>query len=64
MFFLKTKRDSELEERDIDKAKNVGLSVYDQGVVTYEQNKLGLSSYYDERYVVVADGIHTKPLEF
>ena len=55
--FLKTRRDSELEEKDIDKAKNVGFRVYDQGVVTYEQNKL------DRRYVL-ADGIHTKPLDF
>ena len=37
--------------------------VYDQGVVTYEQNKLGLSGYYDKRYVL-ADGIHTRPLDF
>ena len=61
--FLKTRRDSELEEKDIDKAKNVGLRVYDQGVVTYEQNKLGLSGYYDKRYVLV-DGIHTRQLDF
>ena len=60
--FLKTRRDTELEEKDIDKAKNVGFRVYDQGVVTYEQNKLGLSAYYDKRYVL-ADGIHTKPLD-
>ena len=50
--FLKTKRDSEFEEKDIDKAENVGLRVHDQGV------KLGLSGYYDKRYVL-ADGIHT-----
>ena len=37
--------------------------VYDQGVVPYEQNKLGLSGYYDKRYVL-ADGIHTRPLDF
>ena len=37
--------------------------VYDQGIVTYEQSKLGLSAYYDKRYVL-ADGIHTKPLDF
>ena len=35
--FLKTKRDSELEEKDIDKTKNVGFRAYDQGMVTYEQ---------------------------
>ena len=61
--FLKTRIDSELEGKDIDKAKNVGFRVYDQGIMTYEQNKLGLSAYYDTRYVL-ADGIHTKPLGF
>ena len=48
--FLKTRRDSELEEKDIEKVNNVVLRVYDQGVLTYEQNKLGLSAYYDKRY--------------
>ena len=61
--FLKKRRDSELEEKDIDKAKNVGLRVYDQGIVTYEQNKLGLSAYYVKRYVL-DNGIHTRPLDF
>ena len=61
--FLKIRRDSELEEKDIDKAKNVGFRVYNQGVVTYEQNKLGLPGYYDKRYAL-ADGIHTRPLDF
>ena len=61
--FLKTRRGSELEEKDIYKAKNVGFRVYDQGVVTYEQNKLGLSGYYDKPYVL-ADGIHTRSLDF
>ena len=61
--FLRPRRDSGLEEKDIDKAKNVDFRIYDQGVVTYEQNKLGLSVYYDKRYVL-ADGIHTRPLDF
>ena len=61
--FLRTRTDTELEEKGIDKAKNVGFRVYDQGIVTYEQNKLGLSAYYDKRYVL-ADGIHTRPLDF
>ena len=60
--FLKTRGDSELEAKDIDKAKNVDLRIYDQGMVTYKQNKLGLSAYYDKRYVL-ADGIHTRPLD-
>ena len=60
--FLKTRRDSELEGKDIYKAKNVGFRAYDQGLATYEQNKLGLSAYYDRRYVLT-DGIHTKPLD-
>ena len=66
--FQKTRVDSELEGEDIDKAKNVGfricmIGMYDQGIVTYEQNKLGLSGYYDKRYVLT-DSIHTWPLEF
>ena len=61
--FLKTKSDIQLEEKDIDKAKDVSLRVYDQGVETYEQNKLGLSGYYDKRYVL-AYAIHTRPLDF
>ena len=60
--FLKTRIDSELEGKDIDKAKNVGFRVYDQSIVTYEQNKLGLSAYYDKRYVLT-DGIRSKPLD-
>ena len=51
--FLKTRRDTELEEKDIDKAKNVGFRVYGQGVVTYEQNKLRLSAYYDKCWLMV-----------
>jgi len=45
----------------IDKARNIGFRLYDHGLVTYEQSKLGLSAYYDKRYVL-EDGIHTKPL--
>ena len=52
-----------LEREDNNKAKNVGFRVYDQDIVTYEQNKLGLSAYYDKCYVLT-DGIHTRPLEF
>ncbi|XP_057294628.1 uncharacterized protein LOC130623157 [Hydractinia symbiolongicarpus] len=44
------------------KAKNVGFRVNKQGMVTYEQNKLGLSAFYDKRKVL-EDGIHTVPLE-
>ena len=61
--FLKTRRGSELEEKDIDKAKKVELRAYDQGVMTCEQNKLELSAYYDKGYVL-ADGIHTRPSDF
>ena len=39
--FLKARRGSKLEGKDIDKAKNVGFRVYDQGMLTDEQNKLG-----------------------
>ena len=45
----------------LDKAQNRGFRIHNHGVVTYEQNKLGLSGYYDKRYVLT-DGIHTGPL--
>ena len=32
-------------------------------ITTYEQQKLGLSAYYDKRWVL-EDGIHTEPIEF
>ena len=55
--------DTELEWEDIDKAKNQGFIVYDQSIVTYKQNKLGLSAYYDKR-CLLTDGVYKKPLEF
>ena len=61
--FLNARTGSKLEEKDIDEAKNVGFRVYDQSVVTYGQNKLGLSAYYDKRHVL-GDDIHTRPLDF
>ena len=36
---------------------------YESEHVTYEQRKLGLSAYYDKRWVL-PDGIHTEPIEF
>ena len=36
--FLKKRRDSELEGKNIDQAKNVGFKAYDQGIVIFEQN--------------------------
>ena len=32
-------------------------------MATYEQQKLGLSAYYDQRWMLL-DGIHTEPIEF
>ena len=61
--FLRTGRDSELEDKDIDKAKNVGFKVYAQGIVKYKQNKLDLFGYYHNRFAL-DDGIHTRPLDF
>ena len=46
---------------ELDTGKNTGFRVHEKGMVTYEQNKLGLSAYYDKRYVL-PDGIHTRPL--
>ena len=48
-------------ERDL--ATNRGFRMRDGRMVTYEQQKLGLSAYYDKRWVL-PDGIHTEPIEF
>ena len=55
------KRYMEAFQGNLDKAKNTCFRIHEQGAVTYEQNKLGLSAYYDKRYVL-PDGIHTSPL--
>ncbi len=44
-----------------DKAQNTGFRVHNNQIVTYTQDKLGLSAYYDKR-IVAADGIRTEPL--
>ena len=45
----------------ISKVTNTGFRKHNHGVIAYRQEKLGLSAYYDKRYVL-EDGIHTKPL--
>ena len=47
----------------IDRAENRGFRMVGKQMVTYEQQKLGLSAYYDKRWVL-PDGIHTEPFEF
>ena len=46
-----------------DMATNRGFRMRDGRMVTYEQEKLGLSAYYDKRWVL-PDGIHTEPIEY
>jgi len=46
-----------------DMATNRGFRMRDGNMVTYEQMKLGLSAYYDKRWVL-EDGIHTELIEF
>ena len=46
-----------------DMATNRGFRMKDGAMYTYEQYKLGLSTYYDKRWVL-EDGIHTEPIEF
>ena len=48
-------------ERRVGYREDTGFREHGQGIVTYEQNKLGLSAYYDKRYVL-EDGIHTRPI--
>ena len=48
---------------DRDVVTNRGFRMRDGAMYTYEQRKLGLSAYYDKRWVL-QDGIHTEPLEY
>ena len=48
---------------DRDVVVNRGFRMRDGAMYTYEQRKLGLSAYYDKRWVL-EDGIHTEPLEY
>ncbi|KAL9952822.1 hypothetical protein ACROYT_G040133 [Oculina patagonica] len=50
-------------EGSVDKANNRGFRMKEGKMVTYEQEKLGLSAYYDKRWVL-EDGIHTEPIEY
>jgi len=50
-------------EGNKDMVTNRGFKLRDGWIVTYEQQKLGLSAYYDKRWVL-DDGIHTEPIEF
>ena len=52
-----------LEGGDTNKAKTIRFGVYDLGIVTYEQNKLGFSAYYVSPYMLT-DGINRRPLKF
>ena len=52
-----------LVEGKKDMATNRGFRMRDGRMVTYEQQKLGLSAYYDKQWVL-PDGIHTEPIEF
>ena len=45
-----------------DMATNRGFRMRDGKMVTYQQQKLGLSAYYDKRWVL-PDRIHTKPIK-
>ena len=50
-------------EGNKDMATNRGFRMRDGNIVTYEQEKLGLSAYYDKRWVL-PDWIHTEPIEY
>ena len=47
----------------VDRATNRGFRIVTGTMRTYVQKKLGLSAYYDKRWVL-PDGIHTKPIEY
>ena len=46
-----------------DWAENRGFRMVNGRMTTYKQEKLGLSAYYDKRWVF-SDGVHTEPIEF
>ena len=46
-----------------DRAENRGFRMINGRIVTYEQQKLGLSAYYDKQRVLTV-GIHTEPIEY
>ena len=46
-----------------DMATNKGFRMREGRMVTYVQQKLGLSAFYDKRWVL-PDGIHTEPIEY
>ena len=46
-----------------DMATNRGFRMHNGAMYTYEQRKLGLSAYYDKRWVL-PDSIHTEPIEY
>ena len=48
---------------NIDRAENRGFRLRHGQMTTYNQEKLGLSAYYDKWYVL-SDGIHTVPIEY
>ena len=49
--------------RVVDKATNWGFRMVKGTMRTYVQKKLGLSAYYDKRWVLL-DGVHTEPIEY
>jgi len=46
-----------------DRAEDRGFRMVNSQMATYEQQKLGLSTYYDKCWVL-PDGIHTEPIKF
>jgi len=60
---LTWQRFEEVLEGSKDMATNRGFRMWDGQMVSYEQQKLGLTAYYDKRWVL-PDGIHTEPIEY
>ena len=60
---IKWQRFKEALEGSKDMATNRGFRMRDGQIVTYKQEKLRLSAYYDKRWVL-PDGIDTEPIEY
>ena len=56
-------RFNEALEGSKDMATNRGFWMRDGQIVNYKQQKLGLSAYYDKRWVL-PDRIHSEPNEY
>ena len=54
-------RHQEALHGSLDKAQNTGFRLLGEGIMTYTQEKIGLSAYYDKQ-IIAPNAIHMLPL--